>query len=736
MSIFSDSIEGYPAIVDAVDAGTPAIGAALGLPFRPAEGMADPEEHVQSLHSSRVVKPQSVHLRDWNFKHPTLSLDARAVVDNMEGPALSAAPPSSPRSYMQLPADADGAAAIEGLDAKKLEVYIHHGEYDEPEVQRELAKLALEQVRRRLRKFTGTSNCRRLAAGHRFSVFDHPVAQLDREYVVLRVEHRGEVPENRPGAGERPRPVYENRFVAGASTVVHRPPRPPRTHQQVLESAIVVGPAGEEIYTDSYGRVKVQFHWDREGQKNEYSSCWMRVVTAWAGTGFGVQYVPRVGMEVMVSFLGGDKDRPVIVGCVANQTHPVPFTLPLAKTVSGVRTQSTPGARGYNELSFEDAAGGEAIRLRSERDIRLEAGNDALTNVQHDHRTAVGGQCALDVTGSLRTIVGGTDVRAVAGPVVTRVGGDERRVIDGFFDLRVAGRASTSMDESRTHVRGNQSVRVEGSAMTSVGTQEREEVISVTVNGSELHEATKSIALRSPASIVLECGSSSITLSPDAIFLRSKDVIVKGTKSVVLAGKGPTLELTDKLEACAETMRLYAQGASAELGDSAIKLDAAQVTLGTDPETDTIELKDPTVPTKKLKWRFFDGRRAPFAGKKYRLLTQGLRATGTTTDDGTIDLDVPETAVVADVTLWERDFPNGPRRQYTIRLGDLPPATSVAGAQLRLQNLGYYCGAPADEMTAELAHAIFAFQSHHGLPPTGEVDGPTSAKLAELHPEA
>ena len=116
---------------------------------------------------------------------------------------------------------------------------------------------------------------------------------------------------------------------------------PKRRIQNVLESGVVVGPASDDIYTDQYGRVKVQFHWDREGKRNEHSSSWIRVVQGWAGASFGLQFVPRIGMEVMVSFLAGDQDCPVVTGCVYNATHPAPFLLPADKTRSGLRTQSS-----------------------------------------------------------------------------------------------------------------------------------------------------------------------------------------------------------------------------------------------------------------------------------------------------------------------------------------------------------------------------------------------------------
>src|SRR5262249_50896037 len=143
----------------------------------------------------------------------------------------------------------------------------------------------------------------------------------------------------------------------------YRPERP----RQVAESAVVVGPPGHEIHTDEHGRVKVQFHWDLEGKRNDQSSCWLRVSQAWAGAGGGAIFLPRVGMEVLVTFLGGDLDRPIVTGCVYNATHPHPFHLPESKVKSGWLTRSTPNGHGGNELSFLDEHGSEEIHVRAER---------------------------------------------------------------------------------------------------------------------------------------------------------------------------------------------------------------------------------------------------------------------------------------------------------------------------------------------------------------------------------
>ncbi|MBK6514938.1 MAG: type VI secretion system tip protein VgrG [Polyangiaceae bacterium] len=154
------------------------------------------------------------------------------------------------------------------------------------------------------------------------------------------------------------------------------PPRCPiwpksgeRTVIQATLTATVVGPPGEEVHVDGAGRIKVHFHWDRVSP-NADSSCWIRCLQAWGGAGWGAQFIPRVGMEVVVGFDGGDPDRPIVLGCLYNATHPMPFALPRDKTRSGIRTRSVPGTAGSNELSFEDARGGADLRARGARPRR------------------------------------------------------------------------------------------------------------------------------------------------------------------------------------------------------------------------------------------------------------------------------------------------------------------------------------------------------------------------------
>jgi type VI secretion system secreted protein VgrG len=229
------------------------------------------------------------------------------------------------------------------------------------------------------------------AAGLKFEMTGHPNVGADGEYLLTRVIHES-VP--LPGlSGASQRDPYHNRFECIPADLPFRPARrtpKPRIHS--MQTAVVVGPAGEEIHTDEHGRIKVQFHWDRQGQNDDRSSCWMRVQQPWAGSGWGFTFIPRIDMEVVVNFIEGDPDRPLVVGSVYNGTNRPPYTLPDEKTKSTIKTNSSPTSGGYNELRFEDKAGSEEIYLQAEKDFNELVKNNHSTTVRANQTNTVHGK--------------------------------------------------------------------------------------------------------------------------------------------------------------------------------------------------------------------------------------------------------------------------------------------------------------------------------------------------------
>jgi type VI secretion system secreted protein VgrG len=236
----------------------------------------------------------------------------------------------------------------------------------------------------------GASNCRQLASGHKFTLEKHFSGEGG-PYVLTSVTHSAR------GAGEYRAGTtgafsYTNQFTCIPVALPFRPPRTtPKPVVHGTQSAVVVGPSGEEIFTDKYGRVKVQFHWDREGKNNVDSSCWLRVATLWAGKQWGMIHIPRIGQEVVVDFLEGDPDQPIVVGSVYNSDMMPPYELPKNKTQSGIKTRSSLGGdpETFNELCFEDKKGQELVYLRAEKDLTIAVENDEAHWVGHDREKTV-----------------------------------------------------------------------------------------------------------------------------------------------------------------------------------------------------------------------------------------------------------------------------------------------------------------------------------------------------------
>jgi len=265
----------------------------------------------------------------------------------------------------------------------KWEVYDFPGEYAKRADGDRLAKVRLQEQQMPQSVARGTSDCRAFGVGYKFKLTDHYRDDLNQEYVLTSLHHSGR---HNLGYGssasESAEPVYENSFECVPATTPIRPPRrTPVPVVQGCQTAVVVGPAGEEIFTDKYGRVKVQFHWDREGKKNEASSCWVRVSYPWAGKSWGGIHVPRIGQEVIVDFIEGDPDRPIITGRTYNAGQMPPWDLPGKMMVSGYKSNSTKGGGGYNELSFDDTKGSELIQVHGQFDMD--------TKIEHDERRHV-----------------------------------------------------------------------------------------------------------------------------------------------------------------------------------------------------------------------------------------------------------------------------------------------------------------------------------------------------------
>jgi type VI secretion system secreted protein VgrG len=665
-----------------------------GLAYRPSEGaagLAIEEHHVQRFSLRRSLRPTSVLRRSYDFRRPLLDLQATAALADMEGG-----------------------------EAPRGEIYEHHEKDEDPDVRDERVAAELGQHRARIEEARGSSGCRRLVPGARFTLRDHDLDRLDGEYVLTRVEHEGRAPEVAHG-GEA---VYANTFACAPADVTTRPRRPVRAVQQVTETAVVVGPAGQEIYTDDLGRVKVQFPWDREGKRDDRSSCWMRVSQTWAGSGWGFQFVPRVGMEVIVTFLGGDVDRPLITGCVANTVNVPPFPLPEQRTRSGIRTQSTSGGGGgYNEIAFEDARGQEELSIRAQRDL--------LEGALRDHDTRVGRDRTVVVVGALReqagrkaVEVGGDAAETTHGDVLSRCEGNRAETIGGAGSLEVQGsRSATVAKDDVLHVAGHCDV--------VVGTPGAGSYYSLAVRGDHLVGA-EGIRINATRALTLRCGESVLELRPEGIRISGKAVEVIGTESASLSGRGPALRLGENAELTAPKLRLFSSDARLLLDENA-RLNGKLVKLNCDDEKSANDKGgDAAKETKPLKMKLSDAEYGVYANKRYQVLVDGALYEGTTDAGGMVDKKIPKEAKSVSIVLWTDTYPTGPQRTWTLRVDGEAPSP-VRAAQQRLANLGYYDGEPSGELDDRTQGALRDFQEHAGLPSTGELDAATTEKLNAVH---
>ncbi|MCI0918873.1 type VI secretion system tip protein VgrG [Pseudomonas stutzeri] len=295
-------------------------------------------------------------------------------------------------------------AAVQGDIQPDLEDYDYPGRFVDRERGKHLSRRALERHRHDFELAEGASDQPLLVSGHFLSLSEHPRGDWNQLWLLTEIHHEGKQPQvleesitdSAPYRAQDPvddtgfTQGYRNHFTATPWTVPFRPTLDhPKPRILGSQSAVVTGPPGEEIHCDEYGRVKVQFFWDRHGQADDKTSCWLRVSSSWAGDQYGAIAIPRVGMEVLITFLEGDPDQPLITGCLYHKENAVPYELPANKTRSVFKTLSSPGGGGYNELRIEDRKGAEQIYVHAQRDWDQNIEHDQKIRVGHERHDAV-----------------------------------------------------------------------------------------------------------------------------------------------------------------------------------------------------------------------------------------------------------------------------------------------------------------------------------------------------------
>ena len=330
----------------------------------------------------------------------------------------------------------DLAASATGTDSRTYELYDYPAYAFKRDRTESLARVRQQEEDATRVHFRGAGYVRSFMPGYKFSLQawgDAVAPTFDGSYILTGLRHRAS---ESYAAGEQGEVSYENDFECIDSDVPFRPARrTPRPVIHGVQTAVVVGPAGEEIFVDKYGRVKVQFFWDREGKRDENSSCWLRVSQPWAGKGWGGVSIPRIGQEVIVSFMEGDPDQPIIVGRVYNGEQMPPYAFPAGGVVSGLKSQTHKGT-GFNELSMDDTAGKEKITIHGQYDLN--------TTIEHDESHHIKNNRTITVDGThTETIKKDTTIKITEGKLA-------QDVVAGTATYHVKGAVTETFEDTLT----------------------------------------------------------------------------------------------------------------------------------------------------------------------------------------------------------------------------------------------------------------------------------------------
>ncbi len=543
--------------------------------FREADSGMLGEEQVKHFRYARVLRSGAVALKEFDFKKPSLALKA----------------------------------ALKGSSDKEaaFEYYDYPGEYHAQGLGDRLAKIRREEERAESYLGIGEADCRRFVSGYRFTMEEHPNEALNQEYLVVRVHHEGEQPHAGVGGdtGGADKPiVYRAMFDCIPYKTPFRPARiTPRPRIDGPQTAVVTGPPGEEIHCDEHGRVKVKFHWDRADTKGDKTSCWIRVSQAWGGAGYGAVIIPRIGQEVIVEFLEGDPDRPLITGRVYNGASPLPYELPADKTMTALKSNSSPGGDGANELRFEDKKGKEQFLIQAEKDLEVYVKNDAREWIGRDDHTTVARDRLAKIERDDHLLVDRDDLADVTRDQSLKVGGKQMIEISGTRTLKVGGDVHESS------------------------------------GGGFSQEVTKNLYVKAQA-LVIE-GGQQITLKVGGSFLvvDSSGVTVVGSTVKInsggAAGSGTAVQAVPTVKPMKAMVAANAASSSGVKGESGGSSGAGK--SGDDRPTH----KDPpknAPPQKDKTWieiELLDANKKPVAGEPYEVeLPNKKVATGTTGADG------------------------------------------------------------------------------------------------------
>jgi type VI secretion system secreted protein VgrG len=485
------------------------------------------EDAISGLEVEQEIQAGKYTLNDYNFETP--NADLRIEV---------------PSQYQMGPGD--------------REVYDYPGLYLKRSQGDRLTQIRMQEQEAEITTLNGVSTCRAFTSGYRFVLKDFFRTDMnDKHYVLAQVAHDAN---QEFGSGSAAAEMaYTNRFVGMPFDVPYRPARrTPRPVVDGMQTAIVVGPSGEEIYTDQHGRVKVQFHWDREGKKDENSSCWIRVSQLWAGAGWGGMYIPRIGQEVIIDFLEGDPDRPIITGRVYHGNNQPPYPLPAEKTKSTIMSNSSLGGGGSNEFRFEDKKGQEEIYLHGQKDWTIAIlndknqtiGNNETLSVGSNRTKTVGVNQTESIGANLNETVGSNKTETIAIAKALTIGAAYQVTVGAAMNETVGGLKAEEIGaakivavgaSSSENVGANKSVDAGGNISESADKDvdiKSGKKMSLTAGDDFSVSGNKKGLIEIKDQLTIKVGSASITLKKNGdITINGKTINVKGSGNIVMKAK-------------------------------------------------------------------------------------------------------------------------------------------------------------------------------------------------------
>ncbi len=539
--------------------------------FSPRDHARRERDHIDDWRPIQAVRAGKSTLRSFDFEKPRTDL---TVVD------------SDPRAH--------SLAASEVYDYPESYVDIGRGD--------KLARIRLEELQSDQARCLGEGTVAGLTCGCRFDLTGFPRRDQNKGYLVVAIDHEveSELYRSRSAAPQESE-IYRCRLEALDFVVPFRPARvTPRPFVHGPQTAIVTGPAGEEIFPDKYGRVKVQFHWDRQGKHDANSSCWIRVSQLWAGASFGGIHIPRIGQEVLVDFLEGDPDQPIISGRLYNALSMPPYGLPANATQSGTKSNSSKGGGGSNELRFEDKKGAEEVFLHAQKDETIvvehdksesvgndelisigndrteKVGHDETMSVGNDRKRSVGVNETVDVgsnqgitvgtdqtvkvgsnqsitVGSNQTLSVGSDQKVGIGANRTDdVGSNETRSVGAARSLKIGAAQSHEVgaDDSwkigasrSTNVAADDSLEVGGSRSGSIG---KDDTLSVGQGGN--WTIGKTLSITAGDEVLITTGSAQIIMKKNGdITIKGKNILIDGSGKIDIKADGNITQKGQKI---------------------------------------------------------------------------------------------------------------------------------------------------------------------------------------------